>query len=125
MSISLRSLMLLETLAFLAAAAIHAGFLVGGYEHREARIAETVIAIVLLTGAIAASFGPVWARRAGLAAQGFALAGTTVGIVTIAIGVGPRTFADVLYHIIIVCVLIYGVLLAARARAGASGASHG
>ena len=125
MSISLRSLMLLETMAFLAAAAIHAGFLVGGYEHREARIAETIIAVVLLTGAIAASFGPVWARRAGLAAQGFALAGTTVGIFTIAIGVGPRTFADVLYHVIIVCVLIYGLLLAARARAGASGASHG
>ena len=125
MSISLRSLMLLETLAFLAAAAIHAGFLVGGYAHREARIAETVIAAVLLIGAIAASVGPVWARRAGMVAQGFALAGTIVGIFTIAIGVGPRTFADVLYHIIIVCVLIYGVLLAARARAGASGASHG
>ena len=59
----------------------------------------------------------MWARRAGLAAQGFALAGTTVGIFTIAIGVGPRTFADVLYHIIIVCVLIYGLLLAARTRA--------
>jgi hypothetical protein len=123
--ISLRSLMLLEAVTFLAAAAIHAGFLVGGYEHREARIAETVIAVVLLGGAIAASFGPVWARRAGLIAQGFALVGTTVGIFTIAIGVGPRTLADVLYHIIIVCVLIYGLLLAARARAAASGASYG
>ena len=125
MSISLRSLMLLETMAFLAAAAIHAGFLVAGYEHREARIAETVIAAVLLIGAIAASFGPVWARRAGLVAQGFALVGTMVGIFTIAIGVGPRTLADVIYHIIIVSVLIYGLLLAVRARAGASGASYG
>lgn len=125
MSISLRALMLLETMAFLAAAAIHAGFLVGGYEHRQARIAETVIAAVLLIGASAASFGPVWARRAGLAAQGFALAGTIVGIFTIAIGVGPRTLADVLYHIIVMSVLIYGLLLAVRARAGASGASYG
>jgi len=124
-SISLRSLMLLEAVAFLAAAAIHAGLLVGGYAHREARIAETVIAVVLLTGAVAASFGPVWSRRAGLAAQGFALVGTIVGIFTIAIGIGPRTFADVLYHIVIVCVLIYGLLLAARARAGATGASYG
>jgi hypothetical protein len=117
--------MLLESVAFLTAAAIHAGLLVGGYEHHEARIAETVIAVVLLGGAIAASLGPAWARRAGLAAQGFALAGTIVGIFTIAIGVGPRTFADVLYHVIIVCVLIYGLLLAARARASASGASYG
>jgi hypothetical protein len=103
-------------MTFLAAAAIHAGLLVGGYEHREARIAETVIAAVLLAGVIVASFGPVWARRAGLAAQGFALAGTVIGIVTIAIGIGPRSLADVIYHVIILCVLIYGVTLALRAR---------
>ena len=124
MMISLRSLMLLEAVTFLAAAAIPAGLLVGGYQHREARIAETVIAVVLLAGAIVASFGPVWARRAGLAAQGFALVGTIVGIVTIAIGIGPRSFADVIYHVIIVCVLIYGVVLTLHARAVA-GASHG
>lgn len=122
MAISLRFLMLLESTAFLAAAAIHAGLLADGYEHREARIAETVIALVLLGGAVVASFGPVWARRAGLAAQGFALAGTIVGIITIAIGIGPRSLADVMYHIIIVCVLIYGVLLALRARPSQVGA---
>jgi hypothetical protein len=116
MAISFRSLMLLESMTFLAAAAIHAGLLVGGYEHREARIAETVIAAVLLAGVIVASFGPVWARRAGLVAQGFALAGTVVGIITIAVGIGPRSFADIIYHVIILCVLIYGVILAVRAR---------
>lgn len=125
MTISLRSLMLLEAVTFLAAAAIHAGLLASGYEHREARIAETVIAVVLLAGAIAASFGPVWARRAGLIAQGFALVGTVVGIVTIVIGIGPRSFADVIYHVIIVGVLIYGFILALRARSSAVGASHG
>jgi hypothetical protein len=116
MAISFRSLMLLEAVTFFAAAAIHSGLLVEGYQHREARIAETVIGIVLLAGAIMASFGPLWARRAGLAAQTFALVGTIIGIVTIAIGVGPRSFADVMYHAIIVCVLIYGVSLAVRAR---------
>jgi hypothetical protein len=122
MPISLRFLMLLEAVTFLAAAGIHAGLLVSGYDHREARIAETVIAVVLLAGAVVASFGPVWARRAGLVAQGFALAGTVVGIITIAIGIGPRSFADVMYHVIIVCVLIYGVILAVRARPSAVGA---
>lgn len=124
MAISFRSLMLLEAMTFFAAAAIHAGLLVDGYQHREARIAETVIGLVLVAGAIAASFGPVWARRAALAAQTFALIGTIVGVITIAIGVGPRSFADVMYHSIIICVLIYGVSLAVRTRPGAVGRSR-
>jgi hypothetical protein len=105
--------MVLEALTFLAAAAIHAGFLVSGYEHREARNAETVIAAVLLAGAAFASI-PRWTRRAALAAQGFALALTCVGIGTIIAGIGPRSFADILYHIAIVAVLIYGLVTAAR-----------
>jgi hypothetical protein len=120
MTVSFRSLMLLEALTFFAAASIHAGLFVGGYQHHEARIAETVIGFVLLAGAVVASFGPVWARRAGLAAQTFALAGTCIGIFTIVIGIGPRTFADVLYHILIVAVLIYGVVQAVKARPAAA-----
>jgi hypothetical protein len=107
--------MVLEALTFLAPAAIHAGFLVGGYEHREARNAETIIAAVLLAGAAFASV-PRWTRRAALAAQGFALALTCVGIGTIIAGIGPRSFADILYHIAIVAVLVYGLIVAARSR---------
>jgi hypothetical protein len=106
--------MVLEAMTFIAAAAIHAGLLVDGYQHREARIAETVIGAVLLAGAAAASINPRWARPAGLVAQGFALIGTLVGIVTIGIGIGPRTFADITYHILIVLVLIYGLVVTAR-----------
>jgi hypothetical protein len=87
-----------------------------GYAHGEARIAETIIAAVLLAGAALASF-PRLARRAALAAQGFALALTFVGIGTIIAGIGPRSFADVLYHVAIVVVLIYGLVMAVRMRA--------
>ncbi len=43
--------------------------------------------------------------------------GTLVGIFTIAIGIGPRTVADVVYHIVIVVVLVWGLVLALRAPA--------
>ena len=111
-----RFVMMLEAMTFFAAAAIHAGLLVDGYQHREARIAESVIGAVLLAGAAAASINPRWTRPAGMIAQGFALVGTLVGIATIAIGIGPRTFADITYHILIVLVLIYGLVVAFRTR---------
>ena len=111
----IRIFMLVEAAAFLLAASIHAGLLAGGYEHREARIAESVIACALLAGLAVTWIRPRWTRAAGLAAQGFALFWTLVGIVTIAIGVGPRTIPDVVYHVAIVIVLARGLVLAKRA----------
>jgi hypothetical protein len=57
---------------------------------------------------------PPAARTAALAAQGFALAGTLVGIFTIIVGVGPRTVPDVVYHVAIVAALIAGLTATAR-----------
>jgi hypothetical protein len=54
-----------------------------------------------------------------VAVQGFALLGTLVGILTIAIGVGPRTAPDVIYHAGIVAVLAYGIVVARRAKPAA------
>ena len=83
--------MVVEAATFIVAAAIHGGLLIRGYEHREARIAESVIAIVLLAGATLTWIRPASARAMGLGAQGFALLGTLVGVLTIAIGIGPRS----------------------------------
>jgi len=91
--------------------------LVHGYEHLQARVAEGVIAVVLLAGSVASWIRPVWTRAAGIAAQGFALLGTLVGLFTIAVGVGPRTAPDVVYHLGIVAVLVWGLVTAARAPA--------
>jgi hypothetical protein len=63
---------------------------------------------------------PASTRRAGLAAQGFALFGTLVGLVTIAIGVGPRTIPDIAYHFAIVAVLVWGLVVARRAPSAAA-----
>jgi hypothetical protein len=111
-----RRFLLVEAATFVTAAAIHGGWLISGYEHREARIAESVIAAVLLGGAAIAWARPAWTRAAGLFAQGFALFWTLVGIATIAAGVGPRTGPDVLYHIAIVAVLVWGLTVTRRVR---------
>jgi hypothetical protein len=110
--------MFFEAATFVVAALIHFGLFIRGYEHREASIAESVIAGVLLVGLVLTWVRPASTRAIGLAAQGFALVGTLVGIFTIAIGIGPRTVPDITYHVVIVIVLIYGLVVASRARFG-------
>ena len=103
-----------ETTLFAAAAALHAGLLGGGYQHWQARIAETVIAVVLGLGLAAVLAAPRARRPAALAAQGFALLGTCVGLLMIAIGVGPRSMLDVGLHATMVTLLVAGLVAAAR-----------
>ena len=113
---AIRSYMVVEAATFIVAAAIHGGVVISGYEHREARIAETAIAIVLLGGVALSSIRPALSRTAGLAAQGFALFWTLVGMGTIIAGIGPRTAPDVVYHIAILGLLVRGLLVAQRTR---------
>ena len=120
---TIRLFLLLEGASFVVTGLVHAGVLVDGYAHRQASIAESVIGGVLLVGG-----GLTWARPArtrplGLAAQGFALLGTLVGAFTIAVGVGPRTVPDIVYHVAILAALVWGLVVAARARAGTASAS--
>lgn len=111
----IRLFMLFEAATFVVASLIHSGVLITGYEHDQARIAEGVIAIVLLGGVALTVIRPAWTRQVGLAAQAFALLGTLVGVFTIAIGVGPRTVPDIAYHVAIVAVLVWGLVIAKRA----------
>ena len=116
---SIRYFLFVEAAAFAVAALIHGGFVIEGYQHREARIAESVIAAVLVVGLLVTFVSPALSRAAGLGVQGFALLGTLIGIFTIIIGVGPRTAADIVYHIGIVSVLVLGLFVTVRAPAGA------
>jgi hypothetical protein len=116
MAETLRLFMLVEAATFILDAAIHAGLLIGGYEHREARIAETIIGLVLLAGAALTWIRPRSAGTTALAAQGFALLGTLVGLFTIVIGIGPRSALDIAYHAAIIGVLVWGLTVARQAR---------
>jgi hypothetical protein len=112
-----RLLLLVQTAVFLAAAFTHSGVLVSGYEHRQAATAESVIAAVLLLGWLASWLSPRRTRAAGLTAQAFALLGTIVGVIMVAIGVGPRTPLDIVYHLGMVVLLIFGLVVTSRSAA--------
>jgi hypothetical protein len=105
---------LLEGAAFITAALIHFGVLFSGYEHQRAGTAESVIAAVLLLGWVSTFVRPGSTRAIGLAVQAFALLGTLVGMLMIAVGVGPQTGPDIAYHIVIALVLVSGLAVAAR-----------
>ena len=111
------TLVLMQAATFLIAASIHSGYFLTGHEHREARIAESIIAGVLIVGGLMAMMRPAWARRAALAAQGFALVGTLVGIGTILGGIGPQGRYELVYHFSIVAVLAYGLFIVSKQRA--------
>lgn len=113
----LRVFLLVEAIAFALAAMVHFGVLIHGYEHDKARIAESIIALVLLGGLAVSLLRPSLTSVAALVAQAFALFGTLVGLFTIAVGVGPRTVPDVIYHIAIIIVLIFGLIAANRTSA--------
>ncbi len=110
-----------EIAAFLLAAAIHGGLFVDGYEHEGARIAELIIGIALMLGLVVAGTRPRWATGAVLAAQAFALLGTIAGVIVVITGVGPRTVPDIVYHIVMLAVAAWGLVLARRWRAATTG----
>jgi len=118
---TVRLFLLIEGASFVIAGLVHFGVLARGYEHGSAAIAESVIGAVLLVALTLTWVLPAWARALGIVAQAFALCGTLAGAFTIAIGVGPRTVPDVVYHAAILLALAWGLVVAARAPAGVRG----
>jgi hypothetical protein len=111
---TIRAFLLFEAAAFVAAALVHFGLLLEGYDHQKAGRAESVIAVVLVAGFALTWSRPPWARRAAIGAHAFAVLGVLVGLFTIAVGVGPRTAPDIAYHIAILAVLVAGLAIAIR-----------
>ena len=110
----LQGFLALECMLFLTASQVHAGRLVAGYAHARASIAETVIAVVMGLALVASASWPTTTRRSALLAQGFALLGTLVGVAMIAIGIGPRSVPDIVFHAILIGMLVAGLRSAGR-----------
>jgi hypothetical protein len=108
-----------EALVFDLAATLHAGVLLHGYEHIRARNAEGVITAVLLVGLCLTAVAPRHLRPIAFGAQGFALLGTLVGLLMIAIGVGPHSILDLVLHATMLTLLVTGLVVARRTTASA------
>jgi hypothetical protein len=117
MTRTIRRFLLAQTAIFAVAVAVHSGALGGGFAHQAATIAESSIALVLLAGLALTWISPVRARGVGLTAQALALVGTLVGVLTIVIGIGPRTPLDIAFHVIMLGVLAWGLVATTRATA--------
>jgi hypothetical protein len=102
-----------EAVGFMLAALPHYGILGGEYEAQPtAIIVHGAIATELLLG-----FGLTWIRREwtqtiGVVAQAVALLATLVGVLTIAVGIGPRTVPEVGFHVGVLLVLAWGLVVA-------------
>jgi hypothetical protein len=112
----IRRFLVLEVIGFALASLVHFGVLVSGYEHPKARVAESIIAAVLLVGLMLTIASPTRTRTISLAVQGFALLGTFVGVFTILIGVGPQSLPDIIFHVSIIGLLLWGIITARRIR---------
>lgn len=106
---TLQGFLAVEAAAFAVASLIHGGHVIPGYGHESAHIAEAVLAAILFGGLAITAGAPEYSRRVSLITQGAALLGTLLGLVMIAVGVGPATVPDVIYHIAMLALLAWGL----------------
>ena len=111
---TVRGFLLLQIAILLSMVSIHFGLLTGGYRHRSAGRAELFIAAVLVAGLLLTRTPWPWSRRAATAAQSFGIVGILVGLLTIALGIGPRTMLDLTLNAALLLTLIAGLAITAR-----------
>lgn len=108
----LQRFLLAQVGLFALGAIVHTS--VSGHLHAKAATAESVIGVVLLAGLMATFTAPARTRGIALGVQAFALLGTCVGIVTIIIGIGPRSGFDFALHGTMIATLVAGIAAARR-----------
>ena len=122
-------LIVLEAITFLLATLLHLGiqFPLGFSEPRiiPAAIVEGLCGIFLAVSAYAMFAHRSWAWWGAIAAHVFAVAGVLLGITALALGAGPSTEANTIYHRVILAVLVVVLaLLATPGARAALGRSH-
>jgi len=104
-------LMVVQAVSLAVASALHLSG-ADGHDATGAGIAEAVICVVLLAGAIAYRRVP-WGRPAARAATGFAIAGFCYGLSVTARG---SDLPDVIYHATVLPLLVVTMILIVRAK---------
>ncbi len=105
--------LIVQSAVFAFAASAHFGVF-SDMDDPGAAIAETVIAVVLLAGLALTFTRAADVRSIALAAQGFALLGTLIGV-TLVFTVGPRETFDVVVHLVMLALLTAGLAVTYRA----------
>jgi hypothetical protein len=70
-----------------------------------------LIAAVLVAGLLLTWTPRPWSRRAVTAAQSFGIVGILVGLLTIVVGIGPRTMLDLALNAALLLTLIAGLAI--------------
>jgi len=109
-----RGFLILQIGIFLSMVSIHFGLLIGGYSHRSAGTVELVIAAFLVAGLLLTWIPPLWSRRAATGAQSVGVVGVSVGLFTIALGIGRRTMLDLTLNAALLLTLIAGLATTLR-----------
>ncbi|GAA2199900.1 hypothetical protein [Sinomonas flava] len=118
----LSALMILEAASLAVVSTLHLSGMTGEgrrpYSPTSAGVAEAIIGVVLVAGAVALLRSPRRGRLAAQVATGFAVAGFIVGLTFTLLGGEP---GDVAYHLIALPVLVATfvlLLIRTRPRAG-------
>lgn len=108
----------LYAVTFLVGAVLHAGVSIPlGFAVLSepvivpATIVETLCGIFLAVGAYAVFSHESWAWPVVTAAHGFALGGVLLGIAALALGAGPGTELNFVYHRVMLLALVAGIVL--------------
>ena len=114
MKIALVSVHGVNAALFFFGAIQHAGIALGPFHEPRivaAAIVEGVCGVALAWAAVALFRSSASARRAAWVANLIALAGVIVGIVALAMGAGPRTASNDLYHRLMLLLIAAAFLL--------------
>ncbi len=116
-----RLFLLVEAVSFALAALPHYGILGGVYESQP----TAIIVHSSIAGELFLGFALTWFRRArtraiALTVQGVAVFAALVGVLTIAMGIGPQT-VQIGFHSGIVVVLAVAIAISWRASRNSSG----
>jgi hypothetical protein len=114
MRLMIAGLMLANAAVFLFGAAQHAGISIGRLSEPvilPATIVETLCAISLIGGVVAAWTGSRRAWPLALAGNLVAIAGVIIGMVALAIGSGPRTASNDWYHRLMLALASVAILM--------------
>jgi hypothetical protein len=99
---------------FLFGAVQHAGVALGPFHEPRivpAAVVETVCGLALAYAAVALFRGTEAARRVTLVSTLLALAGVVIGLAALAMGAGPRTASNDLYHRLILVAIASSLVL--------------